>query len=123
MKKLLLLLSLAFVLVGCDDNKEENEAPKESAEGVKRYDLVYAEVLNNGDDDTMSMEVGIKKNNKLDTMRFDTENVTEHILKDQKAKPYALVKGEEVHIFRQPYIIFDNEGEFDAKVENKSVVK
>ncbi|WP_414045285.1 hypothetical protein ACMGE7_00020 [Macrococcus equi] len=123
MKKLMIFLILAILLSGCDDNEKENRAPKEGEEGVKKYDLVYAEVLNNGDDETMSMEVGYKKGDKLETKRFDTENVTEHILKNQKAKPYALIEEKEVHIFRQPYIIFDNEGEFDAKVESKSVVK
>ncbi|MCU7556885.1 hypothetical protein [Macrococcus capreoli] len=124
MKRIIVILSmLILALTGCDDNTKEQTAPKENEEGVKKYDLVYAEVLNNGDDESMSMEVGYKNGNKLESKRYDTENVTEHILKDEKAKPYALIKEKEVHIFRHPYIIFDNEGEFDAKVDNKSVVK
>lgn len=122
MKRLSYILILTLLLAACG-NAKEKEAPDVSDENVKKYDLVYAEVLNNGSDSKMSMEVGYKDNKKLKSERFDTENVTEHILKDESAKPYILIKKNDVHIFRQPYIIFDNEGEFDAKVEKKSVVE
>ncbi|MDJ1091966.1 hypothetical protein QNJ39_10210 [Macrococcus caseolyticus] len=122
MKRLSYILILTLLLAACG-NAKEKEAPDVSDENVKKYDLVYAEVLNNGSESKMSMEVGYKDNKKLKSERFDTENVTEHILKDESAKPYILIKKNDVHIFRQPYIIFDNEGEFDAKVEKKSVVE
>lgn len=122
MKRLSYILILTLLLAACG-NAKEKEAPDVSDENVKKYDLVYAEVLNNGSDSKMSMEVGYKDNKKLKSERFDTENVVEHILKDESAKPYILIKKNDVHIFRQPYIIFDNEGEFDAKVEKKSVVE
>ncbi|ARQ07783.1 hypothetical protein [Macrococcoides canis] len=122
MKKFSLIILLSLILTACG-NSEEKKAPDVSDKNVKKYDLVYAEVLNNGNDSNMSMEVGYKDNKKLKSKRFDTENVTEHILKDENAKPYILIRKDEVHIFRQPYIIFDNEGEFDAKVEKKSVVE
>lgn len=122
MKRLSYIVILTLLLAACG-NAKEKEAPDVSDENVKKYDLVYAEVLNNGSESKMSMEVGYKDNNKLKSKRFDTENVTEHILKDESAKPYILIKKNDVHIFRQPYIIFDNEGEFDAKVEKKSVVE
>ncbi|MDJ1089683.1 hypothetical protein QNJ24_04020 [Macrococcus caseolyticus] len=122
MKRLSYILILTLLLAACG-NAKEKEAPDVSDENVKKYDLVYAEVLNNGSESKMSMEVGYKDNKKLKSERFDTENVTEHILKDESAKPYILIKKNDVHIFRQPYIIFDNEGEFDAKVKKKSVVE
>lgn len=122
MKRLSYILILTLLLAACG-NAKEKEAPDVSDQNVKKYDLVYAEVLNNGSESKMSMEVGYKDNKKLKSERFDTENVTEHILKDESAKPYILIKKNDVHIFRQPYIIFDNEGEFDAKVEKKSVVE
>lgn len=122
MKRLSYIVILTLLLAACG-NAKEKEAPDVSDENVKKYDLVYAEVLNNGSESKMSMEVGYKDNNKLKSKRFDTENVVEHILKDEQAKPYILVKKDDIHIFRQPYIIFDNEGEFDAKVEKKSVVE
>ncbi|MDJ1110252.1 hypothetical protein [Macrococcoides caseolyticum] len=122
MKRLSYILILTLLLAACG-NAKEKEAPDVSDENVKKYDLVYAEVLNNGSESKMSMEVGYKDNKKLKSERFDTENVVEHILKDESAKPYILIKKNDVHIFRQPYIIFDNEGEFDAKVEKKSVVE
>ncbi|MBQ5153685.1 hypothetical protein D6861_009820 [Macrococcoides caseolyticum] len=122
MKRLSYIVILTLLLAACG-NAKEKEAPDVSDENVKKYDLVYAEVLNNGSESKMSMEVGYKDNNKLKSKRFDTENVVEHILKDESAKPYILIKKNDVHIFRQPYIIFDNEGEFDAKVEKKSVVE
>lgn len=122
MKQLSYIVILTLLLAACG-NAKEKEAPDVSDENVKKYDLVYAEVLNNGSESKMSMEVGYKDNNKLKSKRFDTENVVEHILKDESAKPYILIKKNDVHIFRQPYIIFDNEGEFDAKVEKKSVVE
>ncbi|UBH12855.1 hypothetical protein [Macrococcus armenti] len=122
MKKLCLMMLCTVILAACG-NAKENEAPDATDKDVKKYDLVYAEVLNNGNESKMSMEVGYKDNKKLKSERFDTENVTEHILKDESAKPYILIKKNDVHIFRQPYIIFDNEGEFDAKVEKKSVVE
>lgn len=122
MKRLSYILILTLLLAACG-NAKEKEAPDVSDANVKKYDLVYAEVLNNGSESKMSMEVGYKDNKKLKSERFDTENVTEHILKDESAKPYILIKKNDVHIFRQPYIIFDNEGEFDAKVEKKSVVE
>lgn len=122
MKRLSYILILTLLLAACG-NAKEKEAPDVSDANVKKYDLVYAEVLNNGSESKMSMEVGYKDNNKLKSKRFDTENVVEHILKDEQAKPYILVKKDDIHIFRQPYIIFDNEGEFDAKVEKKSVVE
>ncbi len=122
MKRLSYIVILTLLLAACG-NAKEKEAPDVSDENVKKYDLVYAEVLNNGSESKMSMEVGYKDNNKLKSKRFDTENVVEHILKDENAKPYILVKKDDIHIFRQPYIIFDNEGEFDAKVEKKSVVE
>ncbi|PKE49884.1 hypothetical protein [Macrococcoides caseolyticum] len=122
MKRLSYILILTLLLAACG-NAKEKEAPDVSDENVKKYDLVYAEVLNNGSESKMSMEVGYKDNKKLKSERFDTENVVEHILKDESAKPYILIKKNDVHIFRQPYIIFDNEDEFDAKVEKKSVVE
>lgn len=122
MKRLSYIVILTLLLAACG-NAKEKEAPDVSDENVKKYDLVYAEVLNNGSESKMSMEVGYKDNKKLKSERFDTENVTEHILKDESAKPYILIKKNDVHIFRQPYIIFDNEGEFDAKVKKKSVVE
>lgn len=122
MKRLSYIVILTLLLAACG-NAKEKEAPDVSDENVKKHDLVYAEVLNNGSESKMSMEVGYKDNNKLKSKRFDTENVVEHILKDEQAKPYILVKKDDIHIFRQPYIIFDNEGEFDAKVEKKSVVE
>ncbi len=122
MKRLSYIVILTLLLAACG-NAKEKEAPDVSDENVKKYDLVYAEVLNNGSESKMSMEVGYKDNKKLKSERFDTENVVEHILKDESAKPYILIKKNDVHIFRQPYIIFDNEGEFDAKVEKKSVVE
>ncbi|WP_419895119.1 hypothetical protein [Macrococcus psychrotolerans] len=122
MKRLSYIVILTLLLAACG-NAKEKEAPDVSDENVKKYDLVYAEVLNNGSESKMSMEVGYKDNNKLKSKRFDTENVVEHILKDENAKPYILVKKDDIHIFRQPYIIFDNEGEFDAKIEKKSVVE
>lgn len=122
MKRLSYILILTLLLAACG-NAKEKEAPDVSDANVKKYDLVYAEVLNNGSESKMSMEVGYKDNKKLKSERFDTENVTEHILKDESAKPYILIKKNDVHIFRQPYIIFDNEGEFDAKVKKKSVVE
>lgn len=122
MKRLSYILILTLLLAACG-NAKEKEAPDVSDENVKKYDLVYAEVLNNGSESKMSMEVGYKDNKKLKSERFDTENVTEHILKDESAKPYILIKKNDVHIFRQPYIIFDNEGEFDAKIKKKSVVE
>ncbi len=122
MKRLSYIVILTLLLAACG-NAKEKEAPDASGENVKKYDLVYAEVLNNGSESKMSMEVGYKDNKKLKSERFDTENVVEHILKDESAKPYILIKKNDVHIVRQPYIIFDNEGEFDAKVEKKSVVE
>lgn len=122
MKRLSYILILTLLLAACG-NAKEKEAPDVSDANVKKYDLVYAEVLNNGSESKMSIEVGYKDNNKLKSKRFDTENVVEHIIKDEQAKPYILVKKDDIHIFRQPYIIFDNEGEFDAKVEKKSVVE
>ncbi|RXK19029.1 hypothetical protein [Macrococcus sp. DPC7161] len=118
-----IIMTSALLFTACDDNTSEKAAPKSSDDGVKKYDLVYAEVLNNGDDETMSMEVGFKNNKTVKSKRFDTENVVEHILKDQKEKPYVMIDGEEVHIFRHPYVVYDQEDGYDTTVEDKAVVK
>ena len=96
MKKLCLMMLCTVMLAACG-NAKENEAPDTTDKDVKKYDLVYAEVLNNGNESKMSMEVGYKDNKKLKSERFDTENVTEHILKDESAKPYILIKKNDVH--------------------------
>ncbi|ULG72402.1 hypothetical protein [Macrococcus brunensis] len=130
MKKLLLAsLAAGVLLAGCSEEKSNEKFEKEEQElskATKKYDLVFAELIADGDKDTATYQIAYKDGDKVKYLVKDGDHYHERILKDPEAKPYMVRKPDkekEVFVYRQPYMIYGQDESFEADVKDKSVVK
>lgn len=129
------LLSCSLFLGACDsiESTDDNEGQSTSQSNKtsssenkedtneKKADLVYYEVLNNGDN-TPKVEIGYisPKNHKKKTINTKVSRIKEHVLEDGDDKPYVKQEGRTFHIYRPPYMTYGNddiEGEITDKKE------
>lgn len=129
MKKLMAsALVASLLLTGCSEEKSNDKFHKEEKEltkSQKKYELIYAEMIADGDKDTATYEIAYKDGDRVKYLMKDGDHYHERILKDPEAKPYMTRKpgkDKEVYVFRQPYMIYGDE-DFEAEVKDKSVVK
>ncbi|KAF2423351.1 hypothetical protein ACFRGK_06305 [Bacillus subtilis] len=95
----LFLLAAITVLAGC--NVEERSAEVKKDETVKKYDLVWFDYLNSDDTDSRpTVKVAYIDKGKEKTKSF--QSYTEDVLDIEK--PYIKIKGNEVFIYRPPYM-------------------
>ncbi|MCG7337861.1 hypothetical protein MHZ36_01030 [Staphylococcus sp. ACRSN] len=114
------ILIMSVLIVGCEDGKEKQ--PKQEASDKHKQELIYFEQLSNGDEDYPRAEIGYKgKNGKTHTYTTESKNVYEHILKDSKKKPYVIKDGKKYHVYRLPYMTYDN-NEIEGEVKDKGAV-
>ena len=118
------VLSSTLLLSGCSDSSEGTKEPDKEAVKKSKSDLVYYEVLNNGDSDYPKTDIAYKskKDGKVKHIYPKMDKVYEHILKDGDDKPYVVQDGKKFHIYRAPYMTYgedDIEGEVDSKEEIK----
>lgn len=127
MKKLLTGLLVVGLLAGCSEAEVDKSYKKEesSIKDSQKYDLVYSEMIADGDDSEGLYEIAYKDNGIVKYLYKDAAYYYERILKDPNQKPYMTRKedSDKVYIFRQPYMIYSNEKEFTTKVKDKSVIK
>lgn len=123
MKKLMILgltIFLTVILAACSG--EEKNPSEETAKGDS-YKLIYYEILNNGDSDYPRVEIAYENRIKeVQSESIDSDNLIEHILKDPKEKPKLIIDGDEYHVYRQPYMTYNQE-DIEGKVESKEEVK
>lgn len=125
MKKLMILgltIFLTVILAACSSGEEKNPSEKK-AEGMS-HELIYYEVLNNGDEeDYPRAEIAYKDyEGKVKTESTSTQYLYEHILKDKDEKPKVVIDGDEYHVYRQPYMTYNQE-DIEGEVESKEEVK
>ena len=114
------IVIIAVLIVGCDDGEEKK--PKQETVNKHKQELVYFEQLANGDEDYPRAEIGYKdKKGKTHTYTTESKNIYEHILKDSKQKPYVVKDGKKYHVYRLPYMTYDN-NEIEGEVKDKGEV-
>ncbi|MCU7557270.1 hypothetical protein [Macrococcus capreoli] len=127
MKKILTGLLVVGLLSGCSEAEVNQKYKKEesSVKSSEKYDLVYSEMIADGDDSEGLYEIAYKDNGVVKYIYKEASNYYERILKDPNQKPFMTRKSDtnDVYIFRQPYMIYNNEKEFTTEVKDKSVIK
>ncbi|WP_259340666.1 hypothetical protein [Staphylococcus gallinarum] len=114
------VVMMAVLIVGCEDGKEKT--PKQESVDKHKQALIYFEQLSNGDEDYPRAEIGYKdKSGKTHTYTTESKNVYEHILKDDKQKPYVVKDGKKYHVYRLPYMTYDD-NEIEGEVKDKGEV-
>ncbi|MCQ9278965.1 hypothetical protein [Staphylococcus borealis] len=120
MKKFTLLLSmicLTIVLTACDDG--EQKEPSNDSKKSEKFEYVYYEVLNDGDEDSPNVEIKYNDKEKHSHIeRTSLDHVYEHILSDGNEKPYIIKDGKNIHVYRPPYMTYG-----DDDVEGKVISK
>ncbi|WP_251521500.1 MULTISPECIES: hypothetical protein [Staphylococcus] len=115
------LLIGAVLVTGCDGDGDEKKPDKKAAKKHK-HELVYFEQLSNGDADYPRVEIGYKdKGDKTHTYTAAGDKVYEHILKDKDQSPYVVKDGKKYHVYRTPYMTYDD-SEIEGKVKDKGAV-
>ena len=110
---LTLVLSTTVFLSACEDSDKGSKKPSSDASKNNTYDLVYYEVLNNGDAEDAS---------KVKHYHPSLDHVYEHIIDDGDEKPHVVKDGKKFFIYRPPYMTYGDD-DFSGKVEDKSDVK
>jgi len=123
MKKLMILgltIFLTVILAACSG---EEEKPSEEKSEKSSYKLVYYEILNNGNSDYPRAEIAYEdKNKEVKTKSIKSNKLYEHILKDPDEKPKLVIDGKKYHVYRQPYMTYNQE-DIEGKVESKEEVE
>ncbi|MCU5746658.1 hypothetical protein N9R04_08040 [Staphylococcus sp. SQ8-PEA] len=119
-----LVISASIALGACEDSSKDTKKPSEEAAKKHKMELVYYEVLNNGDADDAKTDVAYrdKGSSKIKHYHPSLDHVYEHILSDGNEKPYVVKDGKKFFIYRPPYMTYGDD-DFSGKVEDKSDVK
>jgi len=127
MKKSMILgvpmVAAALLLGGCsegddDINKKTSDSHEIKTEDHKKYDLVYAEVLNSGNAEYPREEIKCIVDGKPKTIHTKVNKVYEHVLDSDEDKPYVIKKDGKYHIYRPPYMIYGND-DIEGTVKDK----
>lgn len=124
MKKLMILsltLFLTVILTACSSSDEEKPSKEKVEKGS--YSLVYYEILNNGFKDYPRVDIAYEDNSgEVQNKSISSSKLYEHVLKDPNEKPKVVVDGEKYHVYRQPYMIY-NQKDIEGTVESKEEVE
>lgn len=116
-----LVLSSVMYLGACDGEETE---PSQDAISNGKHELIYAEVLNDGGSDYPREEIKYIDNGKVKTKSVSSSDVYEHILKDDKEKPYVVMDGDlEYHIYRPAYMIYGDDNVEGTVTDKQSINK
>lgn len=122
MKSLITIaLSSTILLAGCSP-EEVKEKGEKLSETNRHYPLVYAEAVSDGME-TVEYEIAYKNNSQVKYRRVDDSNFIEHILSQPEEKPYIVIDKNDYHVYRQPYVIYNSEDDFEGTVTDKEVTK
>ncbi|UXR74753.1 hypothetical protein MUA48_04715 [Staphylococcus sp. IVB6238] len=122
MKKLITMSSvliLFLMTLSACGREEPVKSPDQEAIKKYKHELVYYEILNNGDEDYPKVDIAYKQKGKLKHMYTNLDYVYEHIIEDDSA-PFFVKDGKKVHVYRPPYMTFGGdhvEGEIVEKSE------
>lgn len=130
MKKSILALSSVvlgstLLLGACDDSESSVKQPDKETVANNKTELVYYEVLNNGDSEYPKTDIAYKSKEDDGNVKHaypKVNKVYEHILKDGNDKPYVVKDGSKFHIYRAPYMTYGND-DVSGEVEDKSEIE
>lgn len=130
MKKSILALSSVvlgstLLLGACDDSESSVKQPDKETVANNKTELVYYEVLNNGDSEYPKTDIAYKSKEDKGKVKHaypKINKVYEHILKDGNEKPYVVKDGSKFHIYRAPYMTYGDDN-VSGEVEDKSEIE
>lgn len=130
MKKSILALSSVvlgstLLLGACDDSESSVKQPDKETVANNKTELVYYEVLNNGDSEYPKTDIAYKSKEDEGKVKHaypKINKVYEHILKDGNEKPYVVKDGSKFHIYRAPYMTYGDD-DVSGEVEDKSEIE
>lgn len=117
-------LASTLLLGACDDAEQSTKAPDKKAIKETKSELVYYEILNNGDSEYPKTDIAYKskKHKEVKHIHPEIDKVHEHILSNGDDKPYVVQDGNKFHIYRPPYMTYSDE-EVEGDVKDKDEVK
>lgn len=130
MKKSILALSSVVLgstlfLGACSDSESSTKQPDKETVANNKTELVYYEVLNNGNSEYPKTDIAYKSKEDKGNVKHaypKVNKVYEHILKDGNNKPYVVKDGNKFHIYRAPYMTYGND-DVSGEVEDKSEIE
>lgn len=130
MKKSILALSSVvlgstLLLGACDDSESSVKQPDKETVANNKTELVYYEVLNNGDSEYPKTDIAYKSKEDEGKVKHaypKINKVYEHILKDGNEKPYVVKDGSKFHIYRAPYMTYGDD-DVSGEIEDKSEIE
>lgn len=130
MKKSILALSSVvlgstLLLGACDDSESSVKQPDKETVADNKTELVYYEVLNNGNAEYPRTDIAYKSKEDKGKVKHAyprMSKVYEHILKDGNEKPYVVKDGSKFHIYRAPYMTYGDD-DISGTVEDKSEIE
>ena len=114
------LLALVVLLAACGNNEKSVEDT--DIKIGKEYDLVWYELINNGNQESVSYEISYMKNGEQKYVKTYAKKIIEEILRNPDDKPTVTRKGSHFLIKRQPMNIMYQK-DVKGTVKSKEVVK
>ncbi|QDF14342.1 hypothetical protein [Staphylococcus phage PMBT8] len=120
-KLLIPTLLLSVLLVAC--NQDDTVKPsKTDMEEDKQYELVWMELVNNGNSESLTYQISYMDGKNQENIRVKSKDIIERIHTDSKDKATIKNDGDTFIIYRQPLNILYSE-ELKGTVESKDVSK
>lgn len=114
------LMALIFLLTACgEDEKTVKDTDIKKGE---EYDLVWYELINNGNEESVSYEISYMKDGEQKYVKTSARNIREKILRSPDEKATVSRNGSNFMIKRQPMNIMYQK-EIKGKVKSKEVIK
>ena len=114
------LLALVVLLNACGNN-EKSVSDTDIKKG-KEYYLVWYELINNGNNESVSYEISYMKDGEQKYVKTSAKKIREEILRNPDDKPTVTRKGSHFLIKRQPMNIMYQK-DVKGTVKSKEVVK
>lgn len=114
------LLALVFLLAACGE--DEKTAKDTDIKKGKEYDLVWYELINNGNESSASYEISYMKDGKQKYVKTSAKNIREKILRSPDEKATVSRKGSKFIIKRQPMNVMYQK-DIKGKVKSKEVIE
>lgn len=120
-KLLIPILLLSVLLVACNQDDTVKPSKTDMTED-KKYELVWMELVNNGDSESLTYQISYMDGDNQKNLRVDSEDIIERIHTDSKDKATIKTDGDTFIIYRQPLNVLYGE-ELKGTVESKDVSK
>lgn len=120
-KLLIPTLLLSVLLVACNQDSLVEPSKTDMTED-KQYELVWMELVNNGDSESLIYQISYMDGNNQEHIRVKSKDIIERINTDSKNKATIKTDGDNFIIHRQPLNVLYSE-ELKGTVESKDVSK